>query len=241
MSLESSASLWDAISFWLIGIGAALAFVGTVAAVRARKLGRELTAEKTAIADREKAASDRAIAEANARAAEAEEKTEQERLKRVELQARVSGRQITTEGRAKIGTSLLPFSGQRIDMVSEAEPEQVVLMNQVIEIMKSAHWDFNVSTAPEWNRAVGGVLVETVPHVDDKSARAANALVQALKHAPMAVAEQKLDVSGPLEAKEGISPIFGGTFSGHKYQIRPDDAPIKLTIGKLPPPSEIQP
>lgn len=166
---------------------------------------------------------------------------EHERLKRAELEARVSGRQITSEGLDETSKLLLPFRGQRIDMICEAEPEQIVLMNQLIEVMKSAHWDFNVSTAPEWNRAVGGVLVETVPHVDDKSARAANALVQALKDAPMAVPEQKLDVSGPLEAKDGVSPIFGGTFSGHKYQARPDDAPIKLTVGKLPPPMDIQP
>jgi hypothetical protein len=141
----------------------------------------------------------------------------------------------------KQSSTLLAFSPQRIDMVCENEPEEIVLMNQIVEIMKLAHWDFNLSTSSEWHRAVGGVLVETIPFIDEKTVRAANALVEQLKKAPMVVPGQKLDVSGPLEAKYGDSPIFGGPFSGRKYGGRPDNAPIKLTIGRNPPPIEIQP
>jgi len=209
--------------------------------MRARKLGHELVRQQSETATREKDLSDQAIAEANARASEANKKAEQERLKRVQLEARISGRQITPQGQVDIGKSLLLFSGQRIDMVCENEPEEIVLMNQIITIMKSANWDFNVSTALESGPPASGVLVETIPSIDDKSAKAADALAAALRAAPMMVPEQKLDVSGPLEATRGNSPIFGGVFMGRKYGNRPDNAPIKLTVGKPAPPFDIEP
>ena len=74
-----------------------MAFVGTVAAVHARKLGREVATEKTVIASREKAASERAIAEANARAAEAKRDAANAELETTKLRATIADRDLSPE------------------------------------------------------------------------------------------------------------------------------------------------
>ena len=83
MSLESSASLWDAISFWLICVGAVAAGIGGVASIESRRVNRQLNAVVEERNRREKAANDRAIAEANARAAEAQLELEKFKAPRI--------------------------------------------------------------------------------------------------------------------------------------------------------------
>jgi hypothetical protein len=149
MSLESSATLWDAISFWLIGVGAALAFVGTVAAVHARKLGRELATEKTAIAAREKVASDRAIAEANARAAEAA----------LELAKFKAPRSLTKEQEDQLIAKLKPFSGQLFSFNVTADPEAISFLRIIRTVLNRAGW--NEIPSQYGDVSVGGVGVST--------------------------------------------------------------------------------
>lgn len=85
MSLESSASIWDGISFWLVAFGAVLAFFGAIAGIHARSLNRSLMVEKAAIARREKEENDKAIADAGARAAEADARASEANKKAADL------------------------------------------------------------------------------------------------------------------------------------------------------------
>jgi hypothetical protein len=94
MSLESSASYWDRFSDLLLAVGALIALAGTLAVWHAKKLGRELAIEKDKIAVREKAASDRSIADANARAEEAHAEAEKARLETAKIELRLHARRL---------------------------------------------------------------------------------------------------------------------------------------------------
>jgi hypothetical protein len=221
MSLESSASLWDGISFWLIGVGAGLAFVGTVAAVHARKLGRELATEKTAIAAREKAASDRAIAEANARAADANKIAEQERLARLQLEARLAPRSLSSEQSVDLISKLKNFSGAEIDVCEYPNDfETARLTSQIVESLKAAAWTVNGfrPLAPTTRIFAGlAVLIDESTAVE-RERRAAQTLADALR-------SQALVVSGPTPLLPTDVP--GLAQGSPKYSLR-------LIVGSKP-------
>jgi hypothetical protein len=75
MSLESIVDVSDRIAFWCVTVGVVLAFIGAGASIVFRIYNARLTAIVDENTRREKAAADKAIAEANARAAEAELET----------------------------------------------------------------------------------------------------------------------------------------------------------------------
>jgi hypothetical protein len=74
MSLESSVSLWDALSFWLITAGVILTFVGGAASIMFRRYNHRLVVLTEERNRQEKAANEKAIADAGARAAESNER-----------------------------------------------------------------------------------------------------------------------------------------------------------------------
>jgi len=135
MSLESSASSWDGISFWFVAIGATLAFVGALAGIQARRLNRRLTTEKAETARREKDASDKAIADAGARASEANARAAEANLALARFKA---PRSLTDEQQANMIEKLKPFVGVPFDFV--VQPEPLALMTQLAKILESAGW-----------------------------------------------------------------------------------------------------
>ena len=71
MSLESSVSFWDALSFWLITAGAISASLGGLSSIMSRRYNRQLVALTQEQNRQAKEETDKAIADAGARAAEA--------------------------------------------------------------------------------------------------------------------------------------------------------------------------
>ena len=67
-----------------------------------RKYNRQFEAIKAEERRRDKETNDRAIAEANRRAAEATQKAEEERLARVKLESKLADRRLTYEQSAKV-------------------------------------------------------------------------------------------------------------------------------------------
>jgi hypothetical protein len=82
-TLQSSFELWDGLTFWLAGFGALLLLVYVGTGFEARRYARRLAEE----AERDKARLNAELADAKARAAEANLKAEQEHLARVQLEA----------------------------------------------------------------------------------------------------------------------------------------------------------
>jgi hypothetical protein len=228
MSLESSASLWDGISFWLIGVGAILAFVGTVAGWRARTLGRELAIEKTAIAARDKDASDRAIADANARAeeakraaAEANVKAEHEKLERLKLEQKIAPRRVSKDQQSSIGEALKPYrpSGHVLVFVSKEDVEIVLFAKELAVAMEGAGWSVRMAVKKYHNRIPVGVSVEMLKNISDKDIVVASALATVLRRSGID------DVYGPsvLDDAQG----FDSQHSGNDLL-----APIQVMIGE---------
>jgi hypothetical protein len=137
MSLEFSASLWDGISFWLVAVGTALAFLGAITAIQARRLNRALATERSDIAKREKDANDKVIAEANARAREAEARAAEANLELAKFRA---PRTLTPEQRQRIIGKLNKYAGQTFSLNVYNDPEALLLLRIITDILKSAGW-----------------------------------------------------------------------------------------------------
>lgn len=86
--------------------------VSAITSMKYRALNRQLLKAQADQAQREKDATARSIADANARAAEATQKAEQERLARVKLEERIAWRSLTAEQQSQIGSVLRRFAGQ---------------------------------------------------------------------------------------------------------------------------------
>jgi hypothetical protein len=203
MSLESSVSFWDALSFWLITAGVILTFVGAGASIIFRRYNHELVvlteehkrqeaqATNKAIADagvraaeanaHAKEAEARA-AEANARAAEANQKAEEDRLARLKIEQRFADRTLTDEQIAAIADKLRPFVPQAYEITPYWDmKESVSITNRIYRALVLAGWTQN---EPQKGRAllggVVGVLVYIHPAAGSKTKDAANSLVSAL-------------------------------------------------------------
>ena|SRR5690242_14198526 len=137
MSIESSVSLWDGISFWLVAVGATLAFLGAITAIQARRLNRVLITERAEVAKREKDANDKAIAEANARAKEAEARAVEANLA---LEKYKAPRTLSIEQRQRITDKLKQYAGQTFSLNVYNDPEAVALLQVVRGTLTAAGW-----------------------------------------------------------------------------------------------------
>lgn len=178
MSLESSVSFWDAIAFWFITGGVVLAFVGGVASIMFRRYSRQLVAVTEIRNREEKEANEKAIAEANARAAEANRKAEEERLDRIKIEAQLAPRALTGEQATKILAAAEKFTNQLAGIAMyQSVPDEPVIGEQLLRILRVAKWNTQLGLATE-SRLVIGVLVETRKGTDENTAAAAYEILQ---------------------------------------------------------------
>ena len=176
--MEASFSFWHDWSNWLIVItiiaGACLYFFQYKANETAILLGKakdklseESIAQVKAEADKQiallnadavKAKSE--IAKAQAQAAQANEKAESERLARVQLEARLADRKLTTEQQARLIASLRPFSGTEVDVVILGDTSEIRMIGMVIlDCLQKADWIVNSGNAIGGVSIVKGILV----------------------------------------------------------------------------------
>lgn len=183
MSLESSASSWDGISFWFVAIGATLAFVGAVAGIQARRLNRRLTTEKTETARREKEAKDRAIADAGVRASEANARAAEANL---ELERLKSPRSLNLSQTINLVNDLKNIPKQSVEVFAlMPDSEMVWTADMITQRLCDAGWQ----ARPNRNRRipaatfVNGVTVEIQAGADSPVRESAVALTRALSRA----------------------------------------------------------
>lgn len=121
-------------------------------AARAEADLRVLKVEQT-VGDSKKAA-----AEAMARAAEANKIAEQERLARLQLEARLAFRSIDPNAKVKISNALKPFAPQAYDILwYPDDQESTFFANEIFNILKNAGW-----TLEQSGGFLGFVLTEGV-------------------------------------------------------------------------------
>jgi hypothetical protein len=184
MSLESSAAVWDALTFWLTVAGAVFVFVAGITGVVARRYNRALDAAKTAANEAQRAEIaklGRETAEANARAAEANRLAEQERLARLRIEATLAPRDLSPDQLKALSAKLRPFGPQQVDIFLFSNDGEVVLLERKIAgALTAANWTSTAWGAQPGPGTVVGLVVEASSDADQKTQAAAKALAMGL-------------------------------------------------------------
>lgn len=145
-------------------------------------------------------------------------KFEEERIARLKIEERLAPRRLTKEQQRTIVGKVLPFSGQKLNLVASTDVSEVVnIANTILSILKEANWMFGTYIGNDMARSVSGILVEVLPGAEDSTKAAAQALASALS-------AENLAVGGPQPA---ASNALTGMFTGESIP----DAKIRLTVG----------
>ena len=164
----------------------------------------------------------KSIAEANARAAEANKIAEQERLARLQLEAILAPRGLNAEQANDLIDKLKPFAGQKFDLFIYSNDGEVVFFTNVLSnILQLSGW-----TGQTWSvsggRTVVGIVVETIDGADQQTNEAANSFVRGLVSAQIGAVGptpfRKDDVPGAL--------LTGPAWNKNKL------SPIRIMVGK---------
>lgn len=126
-------------------------------------------------------ATEKATADANARAAEANEKAEQERLARVQLEAKLAPRSISREQEERVQAEISRLAGQYVTVTFDNNPEAAAFASQIESVLRSAGWviaGFSPTIPGTGLPIARGVLV--MPEPPEQSKAAARVLLSAL-------------------------------------------------------------
>src|SRR5216683_1271450 len=101
------------------------------------------------------------IAQANVRAAEANEKAEREHLELIRIEQRFAPRRLTAEEKTRITTKLSAFPARRVEIVEakDDDPEVKGFVIDIFSAFNDAHWESRVITDPQHvSRVLTGML-----------------------------------------------------------------------------------
>ncbi len=207
-SLESSASIWDSFSFWLVVIGAVLAGVGGLTSIASRRINRQLSALTEARNREEKQANERAIADANARAEEAKRDAAKANLELTRIKL---PRTLTDEQQKDLTDEMKAYSGQWFSLSSVQDPEAIDLVRVIGVCLQKAMWE---KLEPESDVRIGdigtgvgrGVRVRVPYGASPRTQGIAQALASALNDKGIASA---FDIQHDLHRLEVIDVLAG--------------------------------
>jgi hypothetical protein len=184
MSLESSVSFWDWLSFWLVTWGAILASLGGISSIMFRRYNHQLVVLTERHNREDKQANERAIADAGARAAEAEARTAQANL---EIARLTTPRQLSPDQQQHIVSALKAFAPQKFSLAVSPETEPLNLLANLKNLLLLSGW---IQTPPtgfgdiaigDAASAIGnGVIPRFASSAIPRTREAANALAAAL-------------------------------------------------------------
>jgi hypothetical protein len=166
------------------------------------------------------------IAEAQARAAEANQKAEGERLARVKIEERLAPRSVSPERFSAIVSTLVLFPATSISIWQAGEtPEIGGMARTVLAATQAARWDVNLWT---WTGAGPfiGLIIVTKPEATPQIVAAGDALASALNMAGLQCVKENWPANQPWET-------VGGMHNGPQTP-RPTQAPIRIVIGAKP-------
>jgi hypothetical protein len=184
-----------------------LVAVGVVGEFFVDRISGPIIKRRDAVQQAEIARLSKDTADANARAAEANQKAEEERLARVKLEERIAARTLSPEQQSRISAKLKVFKLERADISWYPDSfEATIFASQIEAALKAAGWladgrpnDALVNGMP----IVSGVLIMTGPN--DKSVEVGAALLKALLHEGVAATSVPLVQYFPSFAK-GADP-----------------------------------
>jgi len=162
------------------------------------------------------------IAQANERAASANETAERERFARLQLEARLADRTLTPLQQTLLVADLTPSSGTVIDIAIFGDSAEISGIGRlIVESLTRAGWTVHFAAAMSGQATVKGILVGTRANSDQAITQASALLIRSL---------QKQNLSaGPWAFEQMTWPsAFMGT-GNMKY-----DAPIRMFIGSKP-------
>ena len=205
MSLESSVSFWDAISFWFITGGVILAFVGGVASIMFRRYNRQLVV-LTETHNREvQAANEKAIAEANARAAEAT-------LLTAQLEKAVAGRRLIPDQQKLVAKKCESLAGREVwvgSYTGDAEAMKLGLQIEAALKLAKIRVTNKLGLAGAMTEVTTGVRV-TGPKSDEYTVRT---LADALSSGGNLATDWRFTSEGPAAppaALRNVTTVFVG-------------------------------
>lgn len=221
-TLGQSVDFWNTWMVWAL-VFAAIAAIAVVVATRiALTRAKQLAyvqAELTQAKDRQLRLDlkdkDEKIAEANLRAASAEDKAEEERLARVRIEEKLAGWRLEAAAQQRIVNHLKPYKGTPFDL--GVNPNERVFMETVDSILISSGWDRHM---PKPDNPLVSILMD------------GKARVNYVSGISVEVSQSSMRTFGPaMEAlvaalnKEGIPAKGYGSLS------EPDASAIHILIG----------
>lgn len=133
-----SSSLVETIAFWAGVITVLSTAIAALAGSLSWYFSNKVSVAKDDALSRFKTESKVAIAEADARAAEANKKAEEERLERLKLEAKVSWRRLSPEQHDKLVQALSAHSFAMYFEYSQSDPEAVQFAEDIFKSLKDA-------------------------------------------------------------------------------------------------------
>ncbi len=236
MSELESAKYWvswielgSTIALFLVALGVGYEFLADRVAAPFRKRIEAARQQEvlqlqneTARLQKESTVLTRDIADANERAAKANQIAEQERLARLKLEAALAPRGLTAEQMVTLTAAARKFSGQQIDFCVYPNSTEINrIANEIGKALVDAGWTVNAFIKLGGSgRVVSGMLVELDEEAqtgppDKRTREAAELLVSSL-------ASDGLSISGPTAALP--NKTLGMTQGNPKFSLR-------LTIG----------
>lgn len=220
----------EAISFWANWVLVSALAIGVIATwgiVMSASVKEAHWEQQRVAAEDRISANERMTAEANARAAEANQKAETERVERLKLEAKYAPRLITEEQVRALEKSLVPLQGQTVDVVSYESLGTDVAEYAFVLTANLNHAGLHAIqfTPFAGSGLVWGVVVQTE---DGSSQEQAAALAAALKDAGIPAR-----LMGPYPVGQ---PVAGG-YMGPTGAT--PTAKLRLLVGAKPQPNPI--
>jgi hypothetical protein len=197
-----SLSFWEALSFWMMVLAAIAGVVAATSALISRQAARkasEITQhesrERLATLQRESneriAIAQRDAAEANLKAAEANEKAEGERLGRLKLEEKLAPRSLSEQQMVILCDKLKPFAETSvvIDKLLDRGTDIGPLAHQLVAVLQTAGWVVTANDRLASSIYVAGINVTISPGSTETVTTAGELLINELNLAGIAAAQ----------------------------------------------------
>ena len=199
--LLATVARWEHVRF-ACTIVAALAAIGM--AVGFAKV-RSTNARLQPILAAESQDATKAIAEANARAAEANEKTEAEKLARLKIEERLADRNLSKQQEMEIAEKLRKYAGQVVSIIGAPTPEPTGVSYAINRALSAAGWAVTAIRSSD-PRTLHGITVRNGVGGKKEASTAAQDLVNALSSCGLSVTGPVADPNAPAD---GVLVIIG--------------------------------